>query len=154
MAASCWHQGIVSCLDMEANYEAGCLFCPHLARFSLCLQCKDILQDITGSFLYAAHLAFSEVCSSSWRSLVWILWKQGSQLPRKGCLVWGSFCHATGWCIKPMVPEMPQATEVMVDSELAAVCWVMLWNGCGCHIVPVGPGSHGVAGVGSDILGL
>jgi len=92
---------------MEANYEAGCLFCPRLARFSLCLQCKDILQDITGSFLYPAHLAFSEVWSSSWRTLVWILWKQGSQLPRKGSLVWGSFCHATGWCIKPMVPEMP-----------------------------------------------
>ena len=26
MAASGWHQGIVSCLGMEANYEAGVCF--------------------------------------------------------------------------------------------------------------------------------
>lgn len=142
-----WHGG---------QLWGGCLFYPCLARFSLCWWCKDVPQDMTGSFLYPAHLAFSEVWSSFLEVIRLDPVETGESASKERLSVMSVIlsCHQLVHQTYDPWNTGPQAREVMVDSELAAVCWVMLWNGCGCHIGPWGPGSHGISGVDSDFPGL
>lgn len=93
---------------------------------------------MTGSFLYPAHLAFSEVWSSFLEVIRLDPVETGESASKERLSVMSVIlsCHQLVHQTYDPWNTGPQAREVMVDSELAAVCWVMLWNGCGCYIGP------------------